>query len=139
MGCGNPSAEEKLLLTKLERLEIQVQKEKELKKLAEIEGKDFTNTNIIQGGQPKILGISKENKKVKNKKVKLPPIKGKQEKDDPVKIFKSKDKGKESKKKGETKTEAKSKKSMRKRNLSKPKLEKKAASEDSKDRKKKKK
>ena len=139
MGCGNPSAEEKLLLTKLERLEIQVQKEKELKKLAEIEGKDFTNTNLIQAGQPKILGISKENKKVKNKKVKLPPIKGKQEKDDPVKIFKSKDKGYESKKKGETKTEAKSKKSMRKRNLSKPKLKKKAASEDSKDRKKKKK
>ena len=80
MGCGNRNAEERLLLTNIERLEMQVQKEKELKKLSELEGKDFKNTNLIQGGQPKILGISKENKKAKNKKVKLPLIKANKKK-----------------------------------------------------------
>ena len=44
MGCGNPTAEERMLLTKLERLEVQVQKEKELKKLSELEGKKYPNS-----------------------------------------------------------------------------------------------
>ena len=38
MGCGH-SMEDKVFLAKLDRLEIQVKKEKELKKLSEMEGK----------------------------------------------------------------------------------------------------
>ena len=141
MGCGNPTAEERMLLTKLERLEVQVQKEKELKKLSELEGKKYPNSGLIHGGQPKKTGLNKINKNVKTKKVKLSPVKKKQEKDDSIKIFKAKGKSKPKvlKKKGSTKTEAKSKNNIRKKNLSKPKLKKKAASEDSMKNKKKKK
>ena len=92
MGCGNPTAEERMLLTKLERLEVQVQKEKELKKLSELEGKKYPNSGLIHGGQPKISGLNKNNKNVKTKKVKLSPVKKKQEKDDSIKIFKAKGK-----------------------------------------------
>ena len=47
MGCGQQSAEEKMFLTKLERLEIQVRKEKELKKLSDLEGKEIKSKEII--------------------------------------------------------------------------------------------
>ena len=44
MGCGH-SMEDKVFLAKLDRLEIQVKKEKELKKLSEIEGRPIGNLN----------------------------------------------------------------------------------------------
>ena len=44
MGCGN-SVEDQVLLAKLDRLEVQVKKEKELKKLSEIEGRPIGNLN----------------------------------------------------------------------------------------------
>ena len=44
MGCGS-SIEDQVLLAKLDRLEIQVKKEKELKKLSEIEGRPIGNLN----------------------------------------------------------------------------------------------
>ena len=70
MGCGTPTAEEKMLLTKLERLEIQVKKEKELKKLSDLEGKEITSLKQLQGGEEieeegKEEETSKENKKEK--------------------------------------------------------------------------
>ena len=48
MGCGETSAEEKLLLTKLEKLEIQVMKEKEMNKLAKLEGKDIKSLSKLK-------------------------------------------------------------------------------------------
>ena len=44
MGCGS-SIEDQVLLAKLDRLEIKVKKEKELKKLSEIEGRPIGNLN----------------------------------------------------------------------------------------------
>ena len=40
MGCGSPreKIEDEMMVYKLERMEVQMEKEKELKKLAEIEG-----------------------------------------------------------------------------------------------------
>ena len=57
MGCSN-SVEEQVFLAKLERLELQVKKEKELKKLAEIEGKPIESMNQYKGFDTKT-----ENKK----------------------------------------------------------------------------
>ena len=57
MGCGN-SIEDQVLLAKLDRLEIQVKKEKELKKLSEIEGRPIGSMNQYNGFDTKI-----ENKK----------------------------------------------------------------------------
>ena len=48
MGCGN-SVEDQVLLAKLDRLEIQVKKEKELKKLSEIEGRPITSLDNYNG------------------------------------------------------------------------------------------
>ena len=48
MGCGETSAEEKMLLTKLEKLEIQVMKEKEMNKLAKLEGKDIKSLSKLK-------------------------------------------------------------------------------------------
>ena len=53
MGCGQQSAEEKMFLTKLERLEIQVRKEKELKKLSDLEGKEIKSLEQFKGIEPK--------------------------------------------------------------------------------------
>ena len=89
MGCGETSAEEKLLLAKLEKLEIQVMKEKELDKLAKIEGKDIKSSNklkldrdnlnnsegMIQSpinkSQKKIIKKKEIKKKINGKKVKI--------------------------------------------------------------------
>ena len=57
MGCSN-SIEEQLFLAKFERLELQVKKEKELKKLAEIEGRPIESMNQYKGFDTKT-----ENKK----------------------------------------------------------------------------
>ena len=48
MGCGS-SIEDQVLLAKLDRLEIQVKKEKELKKLSEIEGRPIGSMNQYNG------------------------------------------------------------------------------------------
>ena len=57
MGCSN-SVEEQVFLAKLERLELQVKKEKELKKLAKIEGRPIESMNQYKGFDTKT-----ENKK----------------------------------------------------------------------------
>ena len=89
MGCGETSAEEKLLLAKLEKLEIQVMKEKEFDKLAKLEGKDIKSSNklkldrdnlnnsegMIQSpinkSQKKIIKKKGVKKKINGKKVKI--------------------------------------------------------------------
>ena len=48
MGCGH-SMEDKVFLAKLDRLEIQVKKEKELKKLSEMEGRPITSLDHYNG------------------------------------------------------------------------------------------
>ncbi len=48
MGCGN-SMEDKVFLAKLDRLEIQVKKEKELKKLSEMEGRPISSLDQYNG------------------------------------------------------------------------------------------
>ena len=48
MGCGN-SVEDQVLLAKLDRLEVQVKKEKELKKLSEMEGRQITSLAQYNG------------------------------------------------------------------------------------------
>ena len=142
MGCGTPTTEERMLLTKLERLEIQVKKEKELKKLSDLEGKDITSLKQLQGGeeQGKEEETSKVNKKGKKLKIKGIPKKEKnkaKDKDESVEIYKNKSKSKAKKKiDGTNKTEIKTKKKInikgkKKDNDSKPKLKKKAASEAS--------
>ena len=136
MGCGEPTTEERMLLTKLERLEIQVKKEQELKKLSELEGKNITNLN-----QAKDLEEDKKSEtKIINKKItKSPKKEEKEPKDNSIKIFKSKKKI--IKKKGlSSETEVKTKKKVNiiksknkaNNNDSKPKLKKKVASEGSK-------
>ena len=60
MGCGN-SVEDQVLLAKLDRLEIQVKKEKELKKLSEIEGRPLGNMNQYSGMDTK----TERNRRVK--------------------------------------------------------------------------
>ena len=69
MGCGEATAEEKLLLTKLERLEIQVMKQKELNKLSKLEGKDikdldkFNSVNLDMQNEDKKSQLKKSKKK----------------------------------------------------------------------------
>ena len=48
MGCGTPreKLEDEMMVYKLERLEVQMEKEKELKKLAEIEGHTIERNQI---------------------------------------------------------------------------------------------
>ena len=48
MGCGH-SMEDKVFLAKLDRLEIQVKKEKELKKLSDMEGRPITSLDHYNG------------------------------------------------------------------------------------------
>ena len=48
MGCGN-SVEDQVLLAKLDRLEVQVKKEKQLKKLSEMEGRPITSLADYNG------------------------------------------------------------------------------------------
>ena len=49
MGCGSPreQLENKMLAYKLERFEIQMEKQKELKKLAEIEGHCIERAKVL--------------------------------------------------------------------------------------------
>ena len=75
MGCGEATAEEKLLLTKLERLEIQVMKQKELNKLSKLEGKDikdldkFNSVNLDMQNEDKKSPLKKSKKKGVKKKI----------------------------------------------------------------------
>ena len=57
MGCGN-SVEDQVFLAKLDRLEIQVKKEKELKKLSELEGRPIKSLDHYNG-----LDTRSENKR----------------------------------------------------------------------------
>ena len=70
MGCSEESAEEKMLLTKLERLEVQVRKEKELKKLAELEGKDIKSLGQLQNVEEKTDFLNKINQEQNSKPIK---------------------------------------------------------------------
>ena len=51
MGCSD-SSEDKMYLAKLSRLEIQVKKQKELEKLAKIEGKSIEDMNYSSLSKP---------------------------------------------------------------------------------------
>ena len=55
MGCGSAreKIEDKMMVYKLERMEIQMEKEKELKKLAEIEGHAIERNKIPDYIDPK--------------------------------------------------------------------------------------
>ncbi len=60
MGCSN-SIEDQVLLAKLDRLEVQVKKEKELKKLSEMEGRPINSLNQYNGFDTK----TEKNKRLK--------------------------------------------------------------------------
>jgi len=61
MGCGTAreKLEDKMMVYKLERMEIQMEKEKELKKLAEIEGHTIERNRVPDYIDPK---FAKENR-----------------------------------------------------------------------------
>ena len=61
MGCGTPKekVEDEMMVYKLERTEIQMEKEKELKKLAEIEGHTIERYRVPDYIDPK---FAKENR-----------------------------------------------------------------------------
>ena len=80
MGCGSAreKIEDEMMVYKLERMEIQMQKEKELKKLAEIEGHTIERKKIPDyidpefAKQKKLYEDFKEDNKIsKNKDKKL--------------------------------------------------------------------
>ena len=67
MGCGSAreKIEDKMMVYKLERMEIQMEKEKELKKLAEIEGHTIERHKIPDYIDPE---FAKERKLYENNK-----------------------------------------------------------------------
>ena len=80
MGCGSAreKIEDEMMVYKLERMEIQMQKEKELKKLAEIEGHTIERHKIPDYIDPEFAKQKKlyedfqdDNKTKKNKDKKL--------------------------------------------------------------------
>ena len=114
MGCGS-SIEDQVLLTKLDRLEIQVKKEKELKKLSEIEGRPIGNLNS---------GF--DTRTERNRRVKTTPNdryldtyttkdRSKKKKDSEKKSKKKKDKDEKSKKKTRAVSEGVTKKKKKKK------------------------
>ena len=100
MGCGS-SIEDQVLLAKLDRLEIQVKKEKELKKLSEIEGRPIGSMNQYNG-----FDTRTENKK----RIKTTPSR---HFDTYTPIDKSRKKKNASEKKSKKKKDEKSKKKTR--------------------------
>ncbi len=96
MGCTT-SPEDKIFLTKLDRLEIQVKKDKELKKLSEMEGRKITSYSQIERGMDTRTEIKR--------RMKTSPNEAKYE------TYTSKDRGKKKKKRYES--ESKSKKSKK--------------------------
>ena len=76
MGCTNTreKIEDKMMVYKLERMEIQMEKEKELKKLAEIEGHTVERHNVPDYIDPDFARerkiYEKEKEKLKKKKEK---------------------------------------------------------------------
>ena len=120
MGCSE-SAEDKMYLTKLSRLEVQVAKEKELEKLAKLEGKKVSELNYLglskakaddnspESTQPKsvIKGTAKTKKKKRNKSQNK-PIKKK-------KLFKGTKDDNNIKKKKRAKSEVNNKKKKKKK------------------------
>ena len=76
MGCGSTreKIEDKMMVYKLERMEIQMEKEKELKKLAEIEGHVIERHKIpdyidpVFAKERKLYEEDKEDKEPKKKK-----------------------------------------------------------------------
>ena len=93
MGCGS-SVEDQVLLAKLDRLEIQVKKEKELKKLSEMEGRPITSLNEYNG-----FDTRTENRK----RIKTTP-------NDRYETYTSKGGSKKKKKGGNTESKSKKKK-----------------------------
>jgi len=102
MGCAGAKEkiEDKMMLVKLERMEVQMEKEKELKKLSELEGHSIKRSHIPDYIDPKFAkekqiyndddddddGISKKStadkRKQKEKKERNQKKKGKKEKED---------------------------------------------------------
>ena len=95
MGCAGAKEkiEDKMMLVKLERMEVQMEKEKELKKLSELEGHSIKRSHIPDYIDPKFAkekqiyddddGISKKStadkRKQKEKKERNQKKKGKKE------------------------------------------------------------
>ena len=107
MGCST-SMEDKILLSKLDRLEIQVKKEKELKKLSEMEGRKITSFNEVEEGYDTRTELKKRMKTTPNEN---------------FDTYTSKDKSKKKKKRYESESKSKKKKKdkdekSRKRNAS---------------------
>ena len=120
MGCAGAreKIEDKMMLVKLERMEVQMEKEKELKKLSELEGHSIKRSQIPDYIDPKFAkekqiyddddvddndGISKKStvdkKKQKVKKERNQKMKGKKEKEVKSKKVKKEDDKKKKKKK----------------------------------------
>ena len=119
MGCAGAreKIEDKMMLVKLERMEVQMEKEKELKKLSELAGHSIKRSQIPDYIDPKFAkekqiydddldgddGISKKStvdkKKQKGKKEKNQKMKGKKEKEVKSQKIKKEDDKKKKKKK----------------------------------------
>ena len=95
MGCST-SMEDKVLLTKLDRLEIQVKKEKELKKLSEMEGRQITSLGQLGRGLDTRTEIKRRMKTTPNERN--------------FDTYTSKDKSKKKKKRNESEVKSKKKK-----------------------------
>ena len=116
MGCAGAreKIEDRMMLVKLERMEIQMEKEKELKKLSELEGHSIKRSHIPDYIDPKFAkekqiyddddeAISKKStadkKKQKGKKEINKKMKGKKDKEGKSKNIKKEDDKKKKKKK----------------------------------------
>ena len=93
MGCGS-SVEDQVLLAKLDRLEVQVKKEKELKKLSEMEGRPIKSLEQYNGFDT----ISENKRRMKSTN------------DRYIDTYTNKDKVKRKKKKGASEKKSKKKK-----------------------------
>ena len=112
MGCAGAreKIEDKMMLVKLERMEVQMEKEKELKKLSELEGHSIKRSQIPDYIDPKFAkekqiyddddeDISKKSTVDKKKQKGNQKMKGKKEKEEKSKKVKKDDDKKKKKKK----------------------------------------
>ncbi len=110
MGCSD-SSEDKMYLAKLSRLEIQVKKQKELEKLAKIEGKSIEDMNYLSLSKPSNTEPNSSTKGTKTTKDTKITIKKKKRNNSEYKVKKiKKTKDAPAKKKKRAKSENKKKK-----------------------------
>ena len=135
MGCGTPQEkiEDQMMAYKLERMDVQMQKEKELKKLAEIEGHvierghvpDYIDPEFAKKNNIYIDNIDKINIKNDKKKISITDINEKRKKNSKDNKDKKKDKKSKfkntSKSVKKDKTEKKIKKDKKNKSLTKSK------------------